>query len=161
MKRNLYSLLSGVGALLLMSAPSLANSAAAANVTAQDLNQNTANFIGKQVAFSGRVDRVLGNGAYIVSDSDNTTSPSSKILVFTTNAKASGSAGTQKNGIQQPGVAAFSEGDRIQLTGRADQFSISHETDQFSPKSDSETIAESSMTMPVVVVQSGKIWRAN
>jgi hypothetical protein len=49
------------------------------NITAQELNQDAASYMGKQVTLTGRVDRVLGNGSYIVSDGKMPKDPSHRI----------------------------------------------------------------------------------
>lgn len=127
------------------------------SITAQDLNQNASRYVGKQVALSGKVDRVLGNGAYIVEDTRGSQSNGQKaahrVLILTTTPSTS----AMRGGGQQAGIAApsFKEGDKIQLQGKAEQFNISSEVDAFAPKTDTETIEESSSSMPVVVVKPG------
>jgi hypothetical protein len=129
------------------------------NITAQELNQDAASYMGKQVTLTGRVDRVLGNGSYIVSDGKMPKDPSHRILIFTSAAKDRKSI--QNSAPQQAGVAALTlkEGDSIKLSGKVEGFKVNNEVDSFSPKTDVETVDETSVTTPVVVVQPGSISR--
>lgn len=128
------------------------------NVTAQDLNQNLSTYMGKQVTLSGHIDRVLGSGAYVISDAAHSKDPMHRVLVFTSGASNSAMA----NSKQQAGTAApqLKEGDMIQLTGKAEQFSVSNEVDTFSPKSETENIKETAEAMPVIVVQPSGIQKS-
>jgi DNA/RNA endonuclease YhcR with UshA esterase domain len=135
------------------------------NITAQELNQNSSAYVGKQVTLTGRVDRVLGNGSYIVSDGKNTKDPTHRVLIFTSAAKNQAGVENSKNNTdssrQQAGVAAvtFKEGDQIKLNGKVEQFNVSSEVDSFSPKTDVETIDQSAATTPIVVIQPGSMTR--
>jgi DNA/RNA endonuclease YhcR with UshA esterase domain len=135
------------------------------NITAQELNQNSSAYVGKQVTLTGRVDRVLGNGSYIVSDGKSTKDPSHRVLIFTSTTKNQVGIENSKNNTasskQQAGVAAvtFKEGDQIKLNGKVEQFNVSSEVDSFSPKTDVETIDQSAVTTPVVVIQPGSMSR--
>jgi hypothetical protein len=135
------------------------------NITAQELNQDAASYMGKQVTLTGRVDRVLGNGSYIVSDGKMPKDPSHRILIFTSAAKDRKSIQNSQNNVnnapQQAGVAALTlkEGDSIKLSGKVEGFKVNNEVDSFSPKTDVETVDETSVTTPVVVVQPGSISR--
>ncbi len=135
------------------------------SVTAQNLNQNINGYLGKQVVLNGKVDRALGNGAYIVQDTQSSGKASDhRILVFTSAptppAQAPAQNGTDtKSSKQQAGMMPLSlkEGDKLQLQGKVEQFNMSNEVDTFSPKSDQETINASAMSVPVLVVQPSQI----
>jgi DNA/RNA endonuclease YhcR with UshA esterase domain len=131
------------------------------SITAQDLNQNPGTYLGKQVTITGRVDRVLGNGSYVIADGKNTKDPSRRILIFTSASNGNSNANGKQNLKQQAGVAAVTlkEGDSVKLSGKVEEFNVSNEMDTFSPKSDVETINETAATTPVVVVQPGSILR--
>jgi hypothetical protein len=128
--------------------------ASPSNVTAQELNQNISSYVGKQVALTGRIDRVLGNGAYVVTDALGSKDSSHRIVVFTSNSSQMGTSAKQGAGIAAP---SFKDGDSVQLSGKAEQFSISNEVDTFSPKLDTETVDETAETLPVVIIQSGNL----
>ena len=141
----LTTLLSSTFALAASSMPS---------VTAQTLNQNPTRYVGQQITLSGKIDRSLGNGAYIVSDSNavNAADDTHHIMVFTSN--MSNTKTRQQSGVMAP---ALKQGDMIQLTGKVEQFNVSNEVDTFSPKSDSETISEDNAAFPIIVTQPGKL----
>jgi DNA/RNA endonuclease YhcR with UshA esterase domain len=130
-------------------------------VTAQDLNQNPGTYLGKQVTITGRVDRVLGNGSYIIADGKNAKDPSRRILIFTSSPTTmqNPDASSTQNLQQQAGVAGtdLKEGDAIKLSGKVEEFNVSSEVDTFTPKSDVETIRETAATTPVVVIKPGQI----
>lgn len=147
----------------LASASAFAHPQAQKNVSAQDLNQNFNQYIGKQVAFNGKIDRVLGNGAYIVQD---TSTPSTggqqsahRILVLTSSNSMSNSMKTKDTDKQQSGTVAsnWKEGDSIKLQGKVEQFNVSSEVDVLSPKSNQEIVSESLVSMPVLVVKPGML----
>jgi hypothetical protein len=135
------------------------------NITAQELNHDSSAYLGKQITLTGRVDRVLGNGSYIVSDGKSTKDPSHRVLIFTSTTKNQAGIENSKNNTdssrQQAGVAAitFKEGDQVRLNGKVEQFNINSEVDSFSPKTDIETIDQSASATPVVVIQPGSMTR--
>lgn len=134
---------------MLIASAAFANTGQVPNVSAKDLNQNARQYLGKRVALTGQVDRVLGNGGYIISDSNNTKDSSHRILIFTSTPPK------QTNTKQQAGVAApnLKEGDTVQLNGKVEEFMVSNEVDTFAPKTDTETINEAATAVPVLIVQ--------
>lgn len=141
--------------------PAFANSAGAVPtaVSAKALNQGTQKLIGKRVLFKGKVDRILGPGAYLMSDAQGSSKPSHRILVLTTgrvgDAAGPGSAGKR----QQAGTAApsFKEGQKVQLQGKVEELRISDEVERFSPKSHRETVDETAASTPVIVTRTADI----
>jgi hypothetical protein len=145
------------GVVLAADAPtSNQNSDQTTGITAQELNQNPATYLGKQVTLTGRVDRDLGNGSYIISDAKSTKDPSRRVLIFTSAPNNNNQDTKQEAGIAAP---RLKEGDSVKLNGKVEEFNVSSEVDSFSPKSDVETIHTAAVTTPVVVVQPGSIAR--
>lgn len=125
-------------------------SGSATMVSAQELNQGKPNLIGKQVIFNGKVDRVIGPGAYIMTDAKGPDNAAHRVLVLTSGQAL---AGQQKGQHQEAGMAAptFKEGQKVQLQGKVEQLNVSNEVEQFSPKSHEETINETAASTPVIV----------
>lgn len=127
-------------------------------ITPQTFNQNPQNFMGKKVVLTGKIDRILGNGSYIIRDSQNSAN---RVLIFTaSNSSASNMEKDAKH--QQAGTKGVSlkEGDSVRLVGKVEQFNVSSEVDSFSPKSDTETINQTSDSTPVLVIQPGDLQRS-
>jgi hypothetical protein len=130
-------------------------------VTAQQLARNGTSYVGKNITFHGKIDRVLGNGAYLVSDAGTQTG--NRVIVLTTGAAsgAGGGPGTTpgQSTQQRAGVAGqeLKEGSDIQLQGKVEQLNVTNEVDTFSPKNDTETIRGAEAAVPVIVVQPGSI----
>jgi uncharacterized protein YdeI (BOF family) len=138
------------GTLLLTSSLILADTNTIPQVSAEALNQNAGKYLGKQVSLNGQIDRVLGNGSYIFKDSDKSKSSTHRVLVLT-----STSPMNDQNKKQQAGIAPtkMKEGDSVQLSGKVEEFVASSEVDSFTPKSDTETFSDSSVAIPVVIIQ--------
>jgi hypothetical protein len=140
-----------------------ANDISVSNVSPDELNQNSTIYVGKQVALTGRIDRVLGNGAYIVSDLNKSSSkdPAHRVLIFTAAMSAKEKKELSRgNGFhQQAGVAALAlkEGDTVLLNGKVEALTVSNEIDVFSPKTDTEDMSESVSAVPVVIIRPGNI----
>jgi hypothetical protein len=123
-------------------------------VTAMNVNQQTDHYVGKQISLNGDIDRVLGPGAYIVTDRGTVSGPNHKVLVLTQG------SGFAPGGAGQPAIAGqvFREGDQVKIQGKVEQLVMNAETDTFSPKSDQETIQDTGTSMPVIVLtKSGAI----
>jgi hypothetical protein len=122
-------------------------------VTAMNINNHTARFVGKQVSLSGNVDRVLSPGAMIINDRGAVRGAEHKILVLTPGAATA----PDSMGNQQAGVAGLKEGDLVKLQGKVEKLSVSSKKDTFSPKTEQETVQQTSASMPVIVAQLGTI----
>lgn len=125
-------------------------SGGATPVSAQELNQGMPNLIGKQVIFNGKVDRVIGPGAYIMTDAKGPDNAAHRVLVLTSGQAL---AGQKKGQHQEAGVAAptFKEGQKVQLQGKFEELNVSNEVDQFSPQSHEETVNQTAASTPVIV----------
>jgi len=149
--------LCAIASAILMSSLVYANNDQVPNVSAKDLNQNVGKYVGKKVALTGQVDRVLGNGGYIISDSSNTKDPAHRVMIFTSTPSSSQTHAKQQAGMAAQSQLNLKEGDTVQMNGKVEQFIVSSEVDSFSPKSDTETINESSAAVPVIVIQPGNM----
>jgi uncharacterized protein YdeI (BOF family) len=123
------------------------------SITAQSINQNASTYVGKQVALTGKIDRVIGPGAFVVSDTDS-DKPEHRILILT-----SGTGMSNAKTKDQAGIAGTTlrEGDKVTLSGKVEQLNVDTATDTFSPRSDQETLQETAASMPVVIVQPGSL----
>jgi hypothetical protein len=110
---------------------------------------------------NGHIDRVLGNGAYIVADSSGIKGPDHRVMILiSTPPVTSNNDNLDKKQKAGTAVINFKEGDAVQLNGKAEEFGASSEVDTFSPKSDTETVNETAAMMPVVVIQPGNIHKS-
>ena len=138
------------GALALVAiAGSFLTASAADMVTANQINQGSANYEGKTVEIIGKVDRIISPGAFIVQD-PNGSGPSHRILVVTASPLTTNSVTKQ-----QAGTAAInvSEGDRLNLTGKVDKLTSQTSSESLSPGSDEAMVESSTASMPVLVIQ--------
>jgi RecG-like helicase len=104
------------------------------------------------VTLSGKIDRVLGNGAYVVANAENAKSPTERILIFTEPQSKPIQSKRQQAGVA---VSRLKEGDRVKVYGKVEQFNVSNEMDSFKPMRDSETVRESVTSSPILVIQPG------
>jgi hypothetical protein len=125
-------------------------------VTAQQINQGTSTYLGKTVDLSGKVDRIISPGAFIVSDA-NGNNPSHRILVLTSN-PAQGTEASK----QQAGTAGMvvTEGEQLKLSGKVEKFGIQSESESVNRSDTQEVIQTSSTTMPVLVIKPGDMHKA-
>lgn len=130
-----------------------------ANVTAKLINQNPDSYLGQQVAISGKVERVIGPGAFIIGDRGSAQDISHRILVLVPSAQ--GSTAAQGN-MQQGGTAApsFKDGEQLKVQGKVERLTLGSETETIQPKAERETIREAVMTMPVLIVQPAAIHKS-
>jgi len=121
------------------------------SVTVDMINQKPSDYMGKQVTLSGQVDRIFGPGAYLFADKGNLTDPNHRILVIDNRNQPS-----NKGSQQQPGVSGqtLKEGEELNLKGKVEQLNYSSESVSVSPKKNQEVVQDSSMSLPVVIVQS-------
>ena len=112
--------------------------------SAQKIKQQTAHYMGKQVRFNAKIDRILGGGVYLVSDREiNSKGPmgaNSKILVVTSDYP------TAQANIEEANAATTStllkEGDWVKVQGKVEQLSVT---------------GDGSITMPLIVAKMGEI----
>lgn len=121
------------------------------SATALQINQGAPNYVGKSVKFTGKVDRVISPGSFIVSDAGG-NNPNHRILVVTSTAGV-----TPDFAKQQAGVAGVNlkEGDHLTLNGKVEKLAIQSDIQRFSPGSDYSENTESTTTFPVLVIKPG------
>lgn len=128
-------------------------------VSAKTLNLGSSKLLGKRVLFNGKVDRILGPGAYIMTDASGPNKPSHRILVLTAGQGMAVPSAGGNGKHQQAGTASssFKEGQKVQVQGKVEELHVTNEVERFSPRTDRETINETATRMPVLVTRAADI----
>jgi hypothetical protein len=137
-------------AVSLLSSVSLAISSGSYQVTVQELNKKSTQLMGKQVTLSGRIDRILGNGAYIVTSTGVSKDSTDRILVFTLARSKAIQSKRQEVGME---ASRLQEGDIVKIDGKVEQFNVGDEFNTFTPMQGSKTISESGQSTPFLLTE--------
>lgn len=121
--------------------------------SALQINQNSSNFMGKTIAFTGKVDRVIAPGTFLVNDATSESGPNHRILVVTNTTGVS-----DQFAKQQAGTAGsnLKDGDLVQFNGKVQKLTVQSEVQTYSPGAD-YSIRTASESMPVLVVKPGDV----
>jgi hypothetical protein len=130
------------------------------DVSPEVLQQQAAQYVGKQVLLFGKVDRILGGGAFVISDRKAVLSASqpnyqSKVLLFTSNYP--GLQGDIHGSDVPNSLAALQEGDWVKVLGEVKTLEVTQTTGTVSAQGGSSTSSQSSnqngVSLPVLVAK--------
>ncbi len=142
----------GAAALIGLAA-SILTASAGDYASALQINQNSSDFMGKTIAFTGKVDRVISPGTFLVNDSTSESGPNHRILVVTNTSGVSDQFAKQQAGTVGTNL---NDGDLVQFNGKVQKLTVQSEVQTYSPGSD-YSIKTTSESMPVLVVKPGDV----